>query len=75
MNDWTAMAMQTTSLDDALYYFADAWGCSVTWLGRVASRARLAGVEDVPAWMAQLGLAGVREWDDVNRSSVIQERP
>jgi len=39
------------TLQDALYQLSSAWGCSVTWLGRVASRARLAGVEDVPAWM------------------------
>ena len=61
------------TLSDALYRLADAWRCSPTWLGHVASRARLAGVEDVPAWMAQLGLAGVREWDDVNRSRVTME--
>ena len=61
------------TLQDALYQLSSAWGCSVTWLGRVASRARLAGVEDVPAWMAQLGLAGLREWDDVNRSRVTRE--
>jgi len=65
--------MCSTNLSDALYQLADAWGCSPTWLGRVASRARLAGVQDVPAWMAQLGLAGVREWDDVNRSRVTRE--
>ena len=61
------------TLQDALWDLSSAWRCSPTWLGRVASRARLAGVEDVPAWMAQLGLAGLREWDDVNRSRVTRE--